>query len=267
MSLFKRIFSFLDIKVNLFSDDWCDMVFEDKNQGYGAFQIRKKTPKNHFFALLVSISFFSIAVSAPVIFKALSKKEVEKNVEVTSLTNIKMDKPIEQPKLEKPIEKPQVRFTPPVIKPDDEVKDEELPMTQDDLSKSTLPIGNDNDTVDLSALNTKPTVVEETMKPYTFVEQMPEFQGGEEELMKFLKGNIVYPQMAKESGIQGTVYVTFVVTKDGKIKDASVLRGIGGGCDEEALRVVKMMPDWKVGKQNGQAVPVQFNLPIKFILQ
>jgi protein TonB len=96
---------------------------------------------------------------------------------------------------------------------------------------------------------------------------MPDFPGGEEELMKFLKSNIVYPQMAKESGIQGTVYVTFVVTKDGKVKDSQVLRGIGGGCDEEALRVVKIMPDWKAGKQNGQAVPVQFNLPIKFILQ
>jgi protein TonB len=96
---------------------------------------------------------------------------------------------------------------------------------------------------------------------------MPEFQGGEEELMKFLKNNISYPQMAKESGIQGTVYVTFVVTSAGKVISASVLRGIGGGCDEEALRVVKMMPEWKSGKQNGQAVPVQFNLPIKFILQ
>lgn len=256
-------------KVNLFSDDWCEMIFEKKNHEYGAYMLRKRTPKNHFFALLISASVFSIAVSAPIIFKAILPKEKEKNVEVTSLVNIKMDKPIEQPKLDQPPpEKPSIRFTPPVIRPDEEVKDEELPVTQDELSKSTLPISNDNDTaVDLSALNNKPTVVEETIKPYIFVEQMPDFLGGEEELMKFLKNNIVYPQMAKESGIQGTVYVTFVVTKDGKIKDAVVLRGIGGGCDEEALRVIKLMPEWKAGKQNGQAVPVQFNLPIKFILQ
>jgi protein TonB len=254
-------------KVNLFSEDWCDMVFEDKNQNYGAYFLRKLTPKNHFFALLVSVLFFSIAVSAPVIFKAIMPKEKEKNVEVTNLANLKVDKPVEQPKLDQPPpEKAQVKFSPPVIRPDEEVKDDEF-ITQDELSKTTLPIGNDNDTVDLSALNDKPKVVEEVMKPYTFVEQMPDFPGGEEELMKFLKSNIVYPQMAKESGIQGTVYVTFVVTSNGKVKDGQVLRGIGGGCDEEALRVVKIMPDWKAGKQNGQAVPVQFNLPIKFILQ
>jgi TonB family protein len=104
-------------------------------------------------------------------------------------------------------------------------------------------------------------------KPYTFVEDMPEFTGGENALMNFLKDNIIYPQNAKENGVQGTVYITFIITASGKVTKAQVLKGIGGGCDEEALRVINKMPDWIPGRQSGIEVPVQYNLPIKFILQ
>ena len=102
---------------------------------------------------------------------------------------------------------------------------------------------------------------------FTIVEEMPSFPGGEEELFKYLGKSIKYPQMAADAGISGVVYVTFVVDKDGKVKDAKVLRGIGGGCDEEAIRVVKAMPPWKPGKQRGKAVKVQYNLPIRFTLK
>ncbi|NLF41882.1 MAG: energy transducer TonB [Bacteroidales bacterium] len=101
---------------------------------------------------------------------------------------------------------------------------------------------------------------------FTVVEENPGYPGGEEARMKYLQQNLKYPQMARESGIQGTVYVTFVVEKDGSITDVRILRGIGGGCDEEAARVVKAMPRWNPGKQRGQAVRVQFNLPIRFVL-
>ncbi len=108
-------------------------------------------------------------------------------------------------------------------------------------------------------------IVEEEI--FTVVETMPGFPGGEVERIKFLQKNIKYPQMARESQIQGTVYVTFVVETDGKVTDVRVLRGIGGGCDEEAVRVIKMMPKWNAGKQRGKPVRVQFNMPIKFTLQ
>lgn len=101
---------------------------------------------------------------------------------------------------------------------------------------------------------------------YTVVENMPEYPGGDEARIKFITGNIKYPQEAKEKGIMGTVFVSFVVEKDGRVTEVKVLRGIGGGCDEEALRVVKMMPKWKPGTQSGKAVRVQFNLPVKFLL-
>ena len=102
---------------------------------------------------------------------------------------------------------------------------------------------------------------------FSVVESMPEFPNGMQELYVYLGNNIKYPVMAKESGIQGKVYVTFVVEKDGSITDVKVLRGIGGGCDEEAVRVVAAMPKWKPGKQRGKPVRVQYNLPVRFTLQ
>lgn len=107
----------------------------------------------------------------------------------------------------------------------------------------------------------------EEMQIFMVVESMPEYPGGEAALYKYLAENIKYPQMAKESGIQGRVFVTFVVERDGRVTDVRVLRGIGGGCDEEAIRVVEGMPKWAPGKQRGKSVRVQYNLPVKFTLQ
>lgn len=101
---------------------------------------------------------------------------------------------------------------------------------------------------------------------FMVVEEAPAFPGGEEALRKFLKDNIRYPQQALDASLQGTVFVTFVVEQDGSIGNARVLKGIGKGCDEEALRVVKMMPAWKPGTQRGKPVKVQINLPVRFAL-
>lgn len=102
---------------------------------------------------------------------------------------------------------------------------------------------------------------------FIVVEDPPSFPGGDEARIRFLSENIRYPQMARESGIQGTVFVTFVVETDGSVTDVRVLRGIGGGCDEEAIRVIQAMPNWNPGKQRGRPVRVQFNMPIRFTLQ
>ena len=101
---------------------------------------------------------------------------------------------------------------------------------------------------------------------YTIVEDMPYFPGGEAALFKFLGENIKYPKEAKDAEIEGVVYITFIVKKDGEVGGVKVLKGIGGGCDEEALRVVNMMPTWKPGVQKGKPVDVQYNLPIRFKL-
>lgn len=117
-----------------------------------------------------------------------------------------------------------------------------------------------------------PVIVEEEEEVkeeeiFTVVENEPEFPGGMEALYKYLAQNIKYPQLARENGITGKVYVTFVVEKDGTIANPKILRDIGGGCGAEAIRVVKAMPKWSPGKQRGKAVRVQFNLPVNFNLK
>jgi len=101
---------------------------------------------------------------------------------------------------------------------------------------------------------------------FLVVEVAPEYTGGENALMKYLSENILYPQVARESNIQGTVYVSFIIEKNGEVSNIKVMRGIGGGCDEEAVRVVKGMPNWIPGTQRGKPVRVQFNLPVRFVL-
>lgn len=147
----------------------------------------------------------------------------------------------------------------------------QINVVEDDVEVEedlTIDVEADEETVveDYVPIEVEEEVVEEA-PIFTVVESMPEFKGGMAELYKYLSNNIKYPVMAKESGIQGKVYVTFVVERDGSITDVRVLRGIGGGCDEEAVRVVQSMPRWTPGKQRGKPVRVQYNLPVRFTLQ
>lgn len=110
-----------------------------------------------------------------------------------------------------------------------------------------------------------PTDISEEI--FIIVEEPPSFTGGGEARIKYISENIKYPDEARAKGIQGTVFVTFVVETDGSVSDVKILRGIGGGCDEEAVRVTENMPKWIPGKQRGQAVRVQFNMPFRFLLE
>jgi TonB family protein len=105
------------------------------------------------------------------------------------------------------------------------------------------------------------------IKPLQLAEQMPEFIGGPAALAKFISTNLVYPEKAGKENIQGTIYATFVIDKDGSVIDPGIIKGIGGGCDEEVIRILKAMPKWNPGKQGGVAVPVVYNLPVKFALK
>lgn len=147
----------------------------------------------------------------------------------------------------------------------------QINVVEDDVEVEedlTIDVEADEETIveEYVPIEVEEEVVEEA-PIFTVVESMPEFKGGMPELYKYLGNNIKYPVMAKESGIQGKVYVTFVVERDGSITDVRVLRGIGGGCDEEAVRVVQDMPNWTPGKQRGKPVRVQYNLPVRFTLQ
>ncbi len=107
----------------------------------------------------------------------------------------------------------------------------------------------------------------EDAQVFMVVEQMPEFPGGQAALMKYLGENVNYPAIAQEHGIQGRVFVSFVVSKDGSIRDVTIGRGVDPALDNEAIRVVKTMPKWNPGKQRGKAVNVKYMLPVNFVLQ
>jgi len=268
--------------LNIFSDEWLEMIFQGRNKEYGGYLLRKLSSRRHMISMAIAIVIFVLAVSAPSIIRSITPENEEKDVSVRTLTDIRLDKPKENvDEIVKALPPPPplknvIKFTAPVIKPDEEVAEEEEPKMQQEVIESKAAIGSmdyDKGTDDPNAEmpDVMPTedqqIVGETMEPFLVVEQMPDFPGGESELYKFLEQNIKYPPMARESGVTGRVFIKFVVNKDGKISDITLLRGIGAGCDEEAIRVVKKMPTWKPGKQNGMPVPVWFTLPINFILK
>ena len=146
----------------------------------------------------------------------------------------------------------------------------QLEIVQDDVEVEDIEINAEVEQNEVIEEYIAPEVVEDDVveqEIFKIVEEMPAFPGGEAKLMEYVAKNVKYPQIARETGVQGRVYVNFVVEPDGSVSNVSVLRGIGGGCDEEAIRVVKSMPKWKPGKQRGKAVRVSYMLPVNFKLQ
>jgi protein TonB len=262
------------MKTDIFNDQWIDIVFQGRNQEYGAYSLRKLSAKNGFVAVIVAVSVILLLAFTPRILSLLESAQDESAVKMHEETTLAEPPPIDKnepppPPVEPPPPlKTTIKFTPPVIVKDEEVTDtvrtvEELKEV--DLGAQTQQ-GDSVNGVDPSLIE---AVAEDpdAGKVFTIVEQMPEFPGGEAKMLEFIQKNVKYPAIAKDNGISGTVFLNFVINKDGQVTDIKILRGIGGGCDEEATRVVKAMPGWKVGKQNGRPVNVSFNLPIKFTLR
>ena len=132
------------------------------------------------------------------------------------------------------------------------------------LGASQVALAQQPDTLRMDTIHEE--VIEDGELFGCIVETMPSFRGGQQKLFEFLGNNLVYPQEAKEAGIEGQVFVEFYIEKDGSVTDGKVLKGIGYGCDEEALRVIGLMPKWYPGKQRGKAVRVRYTLPINFKL-
>ena len=146
----------------------------------------------------------------------------------------------------------------------------QIQVVEDDVEVEDVEINAEVDQNEVIEEYVAPEIEEEEIveqEIFQIVEEMPEYPGGLQKLTEYLQSNIKYPQMARESGIQGRVFVGFVVEPDGSISNVKVLRSLGGGCDEEAMRVVKNMKKWKPGKQRGKAVRVSYVLPVNFKLQ
>ena len=225
----------------------------------------KKSPKADLESKKSTFILIGLVVSLFVVWRVFEYKsydkqsvdEFQRTVEVIEEEMVEITKQ-EQPKPQPPAPKPQVTQIE-IVDNEEEIEEEieiDAEVSQDEVLEE----------YDF----TPPEIEEEEIveaEIFKVVEEMPEFPGGAAKMMEFIQKNIKYPMMARESDIQGRVFVNFVVEPDGTITNVTVMRGIGGGCDEEALRVVQSMPNWKPGKQRGSAVRCSFTVPIIFKLQ
>ena len=249
-----------------------DIVFENRNKAYGAYELRKKYSKHGTIALLISIGLFSFALAGPLIANILNNRNFERlltNNTVVELEGIQAEKP--DIKLPEPppetIDIKQVRFTAPTIV--EEISEPYLELDiNDELVENANPT--DIDTTSKLIIVDKPTNDfddDSKIKNVFDIQEKPMFPGGDSELLKFIATTAIYPEAAIDGGIEGTVYIRFVVTKSGKIGKTLVLRSIDPILDDEALRVVKALPSWIPGKHNGEPVNVWFIVPVKFELK
>jgi protein TonB len=265
-------------KLDILDQKWIDVVFNDRNKAYGAYELRKDNGRNTRNALIIGIILFVFAISFNTILNLISGF-IPKAKEKVKITNVVLQPPpvdLKKPPPPPPPEPPkpkvdQVKFPPPVVKPDVEVK--EKPPTIEELKvadpgqKDVKGDKNADVTIDEPVGNSNVKATEDDPnKIFTSVEQVPEFPGGLSAFGKYLEKNIRYPAVARENNTQGKVFVSFVCERDGSLTDVKVARGIGDGCDEEAVRVIKASPHWKPGIQNGRPVRVQYSVPISFTL-
>jgi len=265
-------------KIDLKDHEWTELVFVGKNKEYGAYELRNDSTKRHNRSMLFVAIFAIVAFSLPKLIQMVKPNFKDKNVEVTTLSTIKKAAEVKQD-LKKPVSvepppavKSSIKFTVPKIAKDEEVNDDEQIKTQEQLNQSTQAIsiadvvGNDEKGQDIQDVKVAVTQVEDE-KPFDVVEQMPQFPGGEDDLIAYIGKNLRYPVIAQENGIQGRVVIRFVVSRTGEVEKAEVVRSLDSNCDKEALRVVRSLPKWIPGRQNGENVPVYYTLPITFRLQ
>lgn len=221
----------------------------------------KKSPKANLEnkkLMFIQIGLIISLALAWVVFeiKSYDKRElvdIGRTVEIVEEEMVEITKQEQKPQ---PVEVPKQTTQIQVVEDDVEVEDVEInaEVDQNEVIEEYVPVEVEEEEVEEAEI-------------FTIVEEMPDFPGGMAKLAEYLAKNIKYPQMARESGIQGRVFVNFVVEPDGSVSNVNVMRSLGGGCDEEAMRVVKSMPKWKPGKQRGKAVRVSYILPVNFKLQ
>jgi protein TonB len=263
----------------ILKSDYLDIVFEGRNKSYGGYELRRNYPKRVKRSLMalggIALLVAGYGVYANMPEKIEKTKPILKEVTLSEPPPIDPKKPPPPPPPAEPPPpvKPTVKFTPPVIAKDEEVREDEKPPEQAELKEASAGVkteagdinGIDPGIVDKPGTGTG--VVEAAPPPpaiFTYVEQMPEPPF---DVNGYLSDNLRYPDAAREAGIEGRVVVKFVVNEDGDISDAQVVRGVNGDLDAEALRVIRKMPKWKPGKQNGRPVKVYYTVPVSYRLE
>ena len=280
-------------KIDLYDPKWVDMVFAGKNKEYGAYQLRKGTSGRNIKSLLILVIAAAL-VGGFLAWKVIEQKQAEEQqayMEAMELAKLQQQakkeekkkepvKPKIEPKKEIPVARETQKFTAPVIKKDELVKEENQVKQMDKLDDKVAVGAEDKEGVKdrtVEAVRSEIAVAapppppapkpEVATKVFDVVEEMPSFPGGSAALMSYLSSNTKYPVVAQENGVQGRVIVSFVVERDGSISDVKVARSVDPSLDREAQRVVKSMPKWKPGKQNGSTVRVKYTVPVVFRLQ
>ncbi len=263
--------------------DALDIVFANRNRAYGAYQLRREYPNTLGRALGVSLLLIAAFLVLPRILAAFSSLVPDEPptdvIATTTIINIETPPP---PVLNTPQPPPKaaIAYTPPVVAPDNEVPEEKPQDVQTlledprDVGAKTIegpgeePPSLDPPTTGLGIVETPKLADDDPVEPFA-VNKMPSFPGGESEMFKWIYKHVVYPEMAREAGTEGSVVLTFVVGKDGNISDIAVVKTPAGGgiLGKEATRVVQAMPKWSPGEANGRAVKVRFTLPIRFALK
>ena len=263
---------------DLLSPKWLEIAFEKKNKQYGAYELRNDSSNRHLKALLIVFVIGLLAIFLPKVVSRIEWKQQD----VTQEGNIKVTEFVEpENKPEDQMQEAYVEPPPIMIKTiqltqiqveDDDKVDPTQQQTIQEIVESNITIGT---TTHLEGEeNVRPTdiapivnVVDENII-YEFVPTKARFPGGDNALNKWLNDNINYPIVAIENGIQGNVFVRFVVRPDGRIDGVEVLRKVHPSLDNEAIRLVKAMPRWQAGEnKDGQKVSSYFSLPVKFVLK
>ncbi len=268
--------------------DMLDIIFADRNKAYGAYQLRREYPsyvgRAMGLGLLLIVLFFAIPYITSMVSDAFKQqqKQIDVVAELGPPPDIDPNNPPPPPPPPPPTPPPPTRstvqFVPPIVKKDEQVADEEPPTVEEVIeTKADVGVetkkGNDeappaiDEHPDLGIVEAPPAPKEEKTYEMFDIQKPPSFPGGEAELLKYLAQNIKYPPLARENNIQGVVALTFVIGKDGSVKDVNVVKDIGGGCGKEAVRVVQSMPKWIPGEANGNPVKVRFTLPVRFKLE
>ena len=251
-----------------------EIVFSTRNKDYGAYIIRKLYPRRVNTAFVIAVVGCVFFISLPLIIELirgkvddLKKATTEVTINLTEPPPVDPAEPPPPPPPPPPPVQQTIKFVPPVVV-DKPVEEEEAPPPQEKLEEVAVGVTTQEGSGEEIAPPEEVVADPDEGTVFTIVEEMPQFPGGgEAALIKYLQANIKYPPIARENGITGTVYVNFIIDKEGKVSQAKVLRGIGGGCDEEALRIVNKMPQWSPGRQNGRNVIVSYNLPVRFNLK
>jgi len=272
--------------INVYKTEWLDLVFADRNKNYGAYDLRSKSSSIMTRALFIAGGLFLLLAFSPLIYAKIFPEEavVVEIVKPVDLTDVVHQMKKEEPKPEKKPEpakadpvKVKTLALPSKIVVVDKVDIPEPPslkeiekavissVTQDGVEKPNAVITPDSKgTGDGTGIAKDGAGTGEDKEIHLGADEYPEFAGGVKAWSKYMERNLRYPSRAQDEGASGKVYVSFVVEKDGSITDVSVIKGIGFGCDEEAMKVIKKSPLWKPGKNKGIPVRVRYNMAINF---